>query len=150
MWKVSKYGVFLVPIWTLFTQWTFLMHNNCWKKISTYLRLMFPFFTPSGFLTFSGSIKRGILAWYRLVFYIIVMRGIRIRNGTINIFLCFFSELISQFRPARRGGRQGYLNNKPRGGGNSRLRSIDSEQHLFSPTNRLMRMLIVINCNCAG
>lgn len=65
-----------------------------------------------------------------------------------NTFRVIFSELISQFRPARRGGRQGYQNNKPRGGGNSRLRSIDSEQHLFSPTNRLVCGPIVITCNC--
>ena len=91
---LSLYGRFL--------HWTFLMHNNCWKKISTYLRLMFPFFTPSGFLIFSGSIKREILAWNRLVFYITVMRGIRIRNGTINIhFYVFFqSWFLSSVQPA--------------------------------------------------
>lgn len=50
-----------------------------------------------------------------------------------------YNELMSQFRPTRRGGHH------PRGGNhqsqkfrptNTRLRSFDSDQHLFSPTNR--------------
>lgn len=54
---------------------------------------------------------------------------------------------MSQFRPPKRGGAVHYRHqgggNRPHKGGQSRLRSRDAEQHLFSPSNRSAILLII-------